>query len=80
VHTPAHNADLRSIYKQQAREFLISEIVIPMNNHEISVKGKILKVPSISINDLVVVVKGKLIKKAEIFDEFWLEEAIFQTM
>ncbi|WP_262966595.1 hypothetical protein [Methylobacter psychrophilus] len=44
-----------------------------MNNHEISVKGKILKVPSISIHDSVVVVKGKLIKKAEIFDEYWCE-------
>lgn len=44
-----------------------------MDTREISSKGKIVKVPSISISDLVLVVNGKLIKKAEIFDEFWLD-------
>ena len=45
-----------------------------MENHEISVKGNIIKVPSISVTGGVVVVKGKFIKVAEIFDAFWLEK------
>jgi hypothetical protein len=45
-----------------------------MGNHEISVKGNIVKVPSISVTGGVVVVKGKFIKTAEIFDAFWLEK------
>lgn len=48
---------------------------MPMENHKISVKGNIIKVPSISVSNGIVVVKGKLIKIAEIFEEFWLEKS-----
>jgi hypothetical protein len=40
---------------------------------EISVRGKMRSVPSFSIGDCVVVVKGQTLKTAEIFDEYWLE-------
>lgn len=45
------------------------------HEHEISVKGNIIKVPCISVNNEIVVVTGKLIKIAEIFDAYWLERS-----
>jgi hypothetical protein len=41
--------------------------------HEVSVKGKILKVPAVSLDDVVIVTKGQFIRVAEIFDEYWIE-------
>lgn len=43
-------------------------------HHEISVKGKMLQVPAIECGDSSLIIKGKLLKIAEIFDEFWIEK------
>lgn len=40
---------------------------------EVKVKGKKTKVPAFDIDDLTVVVVGKALRKAAIFDEEWLE-------
>ena len=40
---------------------------------DISVRGKRQTVPSFSIGDCVVVVKGRTLRTAEVFDEYWLE-------
>jgi hypothetical protein len=40
---------------------------------EITVRGKPLRVPAISIGGVVVVVQGRLLTQARIFDEYWLE-------
>lgn len=40
---------------------------------EISVKGKRKNVPAIQIGDITLVIKGRIIKTASIFDEYWLE-------
>jgi hypothetical protein len=39
---------------------------------EISVKGRKQEVPAFSLGDAVVVTKGRVIKIAEIFDEYWI--------
>ena len=41
--------------------------------HEVSIKGKIQRVPAIPLDDIVIVTKGQYIRIAEIFDEYWLE-------
>ena len=43
---------------------------------EISVKGRIQRVPAIPMDDIVIVTKGRYIRVAEIFDEYWLEAKI----
>jgi len=40
---------------------------------EISVKGKRTATPAFQVNDAMVVVRGHIIKTAQIFDEYWLE-------
>jgi hypothetical protein len=40
--------------------------------HEISVKGKRTQVPAIRLDDVVVIMAGRLLKVAEIFDEYWI--------
>ena len=40
--------------------------------HDVSVKGKIRKVPSFQLDNAVIVTKGWLVQVAEIFDEYWL--------
>lgn len=44
-----------------------------LTTHEVSVKGKILRVPAVSLDDIVIVTKGQHVRVAEIFDEYWLE-------
>jgi hypothetical protein len=41
--------------------------------YEVSVKGKIERVPAVLLDDIVIVTKGQYIGVAEIFDEYWLE-------
>lgn len=41
---------------------------------EISVKGKVVKTPAIAVGKCHVIVSGKLLKIAEIFDEYWVEK------
>ena len=43
------------------------------STHEVSVKGKIQRVPAVPLDDIVIVTKGRFIRVAEIFDEYWLE-------
>jgi len=40
---------------------------------EISIKGRKRGVPAFQVNEITVVVQGRFIKIAEIFDEYWLE-------
>lgn len=40
---------------------------------EISVKGKIREVPAIHLENSVILINGKFLKVAEIFDEYWLQ-------
>jgi len=42
--------------------------------HEVSVKGRMIKVPAIRVEDNMVVIQGRVLKVAEIFDEYWLEK------
>lgn len=42
--------------------------------HEVSIEGRICHVPAIQLeNDVTVVIKGRFVKIAEVFDEYWLE-------
>lgn len=41
--------------------------------HEVSIKGKILKVPSIRLDKAVIITRGRFVRVAEIFDEYWIE-------
>jgi hypothetical protein len=41
---------------------------------DISVKGKRKKVPAWQVDDVTIVNRGKIIKTARIFDEYWLEK------
>jgi hypothetical protein len=41
--------------------------------HEVSIKGKMHEVPAFRLDNVVVVVNGRFLKVAEIFDEYWLE-------
>jgi len=43
-----------------------------INPAEISVRGKVLKVPAVRINDITIIVTGRWLKTASIKDEFWL--------
>ena len=43
---------------------------------EVKIKGKKTKVPAVDIGDLTVVVIGKALRKAAIFDEEWLEGSL----
>jgi hypothetical protein len=45
-----------------------------IENYEISVKGKKMSVPAVSVGDSVIIVRDGFIKVAEIFDEYWLEK------
>ncbi len=40
---------------------------------EISIKGNMVRVPAIQVDDYIVIVTGQAIKVAEIYDEYWLE-------
>lgn len=42
-------------------------------SHRLSVKGKMQEVQAIRLDNLIIVIQGRLIKVAEIFDECWLE-------
>jgi hypothetical protein len=42
--------------------------------HEVSIKGRMTKVPAIRVGESVVVITGRILKVAEIFDEYWLEK------
>ncbi len=44
-----------------------------IGNFEISVKGNKVQVPVIRVCDTIIVVKGRFVRVAEIFDEYWLE-------
>jgi hypothetical protein len=44
-----------------------------MNSQPISVKGKIVKVPMLMIDGSRILIKGRFLKMAELFDEYWLE-------
>lgn len=46
--------------------------MLPMT-HEVSVKGKIQRVPAVLLDDIVIVTKGQLIRVGEVFDECWLD-------
>lgn len=39
--------------------------------HQISVKGKMLEVPAFVLQDSLIVTKGRFVRIAEIFDEYW---------
>ena len=41
--------------------------------HEVSIRGRKCSVPAFRTNDIVVVVRGGVVKIAEIFDEYWLQ-------
>jgi hypothetical protein len=41
--------------------------------HEISIKGRKHQIPAICIDGAIVVTQGRLVRIAEIFDEYWLE-------
>lgn len=40
--------------------------------HHMSVKGRMLQVQAFRLDDLIIVTKGRFVKVAEIFDEYWL--------
>ena len=40
---------------------------------KISIKGRMKDVPIFQINDIIIIVKGRFVKTAAIFDEYWLE-------
>ena len=42
---------------------------------QISVKGRSVDVPFIEIGDVKIICKGKLLRTAEIFDEYWVEKS-----
>jgi hypothetical protein len=44
--------------------------------HEVSVKGKMRAVPAFRLDNIVVIVNGRFLKVAEVFDEYWLEEKV----
>lgn len=44
--------------------------------HEVSIKGKRRVVPAFRLDNLVVVVNGRFLKVAEVFDEYWLETKV----
>ncbi|NOS80992.1 MAG: hypothetical protein HOP32_05355 [Nitrospira sp.] len=44
--------------------------------HEVSIKGKRLEVPAFRLDNIVVVVNGRFLKVAEVFDEYWLETKV----
>jgi hypothetical protein len=41
--------------------------------HEISIKGRTKSIPIFQVNNTAIVVRGRFIRTAEIFDELWLE-------
>jgi len=43
--------------------------------YEVSIKGKMTSLPAYRLDDVVVVTKGRFLKVAEVFDEYWLEAA-----
>jgi hypothetical protein len=45
-----------------------------VSSFEIRIKGKRVSVPACRIGDTLIVVKGRSLKIAEIFDEYWLEK------
>ena len=40
--------------------------------HEVSIKGKRHEVPAFRLDNIVVIVNGRFLKVAEVFDEYWL--------
>lgn len=47
---------------------------ITVNSFEIRIKGKSVSVPAYRIGDCLIILKGRALKIAEIFDEYWLEK------
>jgi hypothetical protein len=47
-----------------------------LNTVNVSVRGKIKSLPACRIDDVVIITSGRFLKKAEIFDEFWIEKDI----
>lgn len=43
------------------------------NMADVSVRGRLVRFPAISIGSVIVVSKGRFIKTGEIFDEYWLQ-------
>jgi len=45
-----------------------------MKNYKISLKGRIIEKPVIEFGDTLIIIKGRFIKIAEIFDEYWIKK------
>lgn len=41
--------------------------------HEVSIKGRMQQVSAFRLEDLVIVINGRFVRVAEIFDEYWLQ-------
>lgn len=47
-------------------------IAVLETSYEISVKGKRTQVPAMRMDDVIVVMRGRFLKVAKVFDEYWL--------
>jgi len=47
---------------------------MPIETVEISVQGRKVNVPGMSVQDSLVVIKGRFLRIARVFDEYWLEK------
>jgi hypothetical protein len=49
------------------------------SSHVVSAKGRKKTVPAIQVGNTTIVVRGRLLKIAEIFDEYWLEKQLLPS-
>jgi hypothetical protein len=61
------------LYRETRPPGMPEEPEVGISSFEIRIKGKGVKIPSCKIGNNTIIVKGRSLKMAEIFDEYWLE-------